>query len=337
MQDTVLILGARGRFGLAAARAFARAGWRVVGQMRPGAMAPQALAGRADVEPIEWRGIDPHDTTGLAEAAPGASVVVHALNPSAYTDQAWQAYVLPLTDAAIAVAHALNATLMMPGNVYNFGPTMPAVLQETTPQLAQTIKGQLRVVMEQRLRDSGVRSVVIRAGDYFGSGRGTWFDASVITKVRKGVLTYPGHLDVATAWAYLPDLAATFVAVAAKRSDLVQFEVFHFQGISLTGQQWLDALKPVAREQGWVAPGGDVRFKRLPWAMIRIGAWVNPSWAATLEMRYLWDTQHRLDDTRLIRLIGREPRTPLDQALRQSLTELGFLPAPVATAALMPT
>jgi NAD(P)-dependent dehydrogenase (short-subunit alcohol dehydrogenase family) len=31
MQDTVLILGARGRFGLAAARAFCDAGWRVIG------------------------------------------------------------------------------------------------------------------------------------------------------------------------------------------------------------------------------------------------------------------------------------------------------------------
>ena len=39
MQAIVLILGARGRFGLAAARAFADAGWRVLGQMRPGAQA----------------------------------------------------------------------------------------------------------------------------------------------------------------------------------------------------------------------------------------------------------------------------------------------------------
>jgi len=35
MQTTVLILGARGRFGMAAARAFADAGWRVLGQTHP--------------------------------------------------------------------------------------------------------------------------------------------------------------------------------------------------------------------------------------------------------------------------------------------------------------
>ncbi len=334
MQDTVLILGARGRFGLAAARAFAQAGWRVVAQMRPGAVAPKTQPGNAFSCSIEWRGIDLNDTAGLTQAAGSASVVVHALNPSAYTNRAWQADTLPMTEAAIAVVRALGATLMLPGNVYNFGQGMPTVLHENTPQLAQTVKGRLRVAMEQRLQGAGVRSVVIRASDYFGSGQGTWFDASIVSKIRKGVFTYPGHLDVATAWAYLPDLAATFVAVAAKRSSLAPFEVFHFQGISLTGQQWLDAIRPLAREQGWVAPNESVQFKRLPWLMIRIGAWVNPTWAATLEMRYLWDTAHRLDNARLIQRIGREPRTPLDQALRQSLTGLGLLPEPVAAPAL---
>src|SRR3990167_9388075 len=37
---TVLVLGGRGRFGLAAVQAFARDGWRVLAQMRPGAQAP---------------------------------------------------------------------------------------------------------------------------------------------------------------------------------------------------------------------------------------------------------------------------------------------------------
>ena len=81
-QSTVLILGARGRFGLAAARAFADAGWRVVAHMRPGAVAPTSRPG------IEWIHADLNDTQTLAAAAKEASVVVHALNP-AYTHKAW--------------------------------------------------------------------------------------------------------------------------------------------------------------------------------------------------------------------------------------------------------
>ena len=165
MPTTVLILGARGRFGLAVARAFADAGWRVLGQTRPGAELP------ADPR-IEWLGTDLYDTQALAAAARGAAVVVHALNP-AYTHKAWRAQVAPMLDAAIAVTRTLGATLMMPGNVYNFGAAMPPVLREDTPQAAQTVKGRIRIDMEAQLKRSGVRGVVIRAGDFFGSGRGT--------------------------------------------------------------------------------------------------------------------------------------------------------------------
>lgn len=321
MQSTVLILGARGRFGLSTARAFYDAGWRVLGQVRPGAAVP--------AEPrIEWLSTDLHDTPALASAARDATVVVHALNP-AYTHKAWRAQVTPMMDAAIAIARALNATLMLPGNVYNFGNAMPAVLREDTPQVAQTVKGQIRIAMEAQLQHSGVRGVVIRAGDFFGSGRGTWFDQVIVKDIQRGTFSYPGQRDVATAWAYLPDLARTFVAVAQKRAQLGVFEILHFKGRSMTGQQWLDALDPMARVQGWVRPEGHVRFTRLPWPLIRVGALLVPTWAALSEMRYLWDTPHTLANEKLIALIGAEPHTPLSFAVQAALSDLGLMAASV--------
>ena len=326
-QSTVLILGGRGRFGSAAARAFADAGWRVVAQMRPGAVMPMSHPG------IEWLQADLSDTQALATAAKDASVVVHALNP-AYTHKAWRAEVLPMMDSAIAVARKLGATLMMPGNIYNFGADMPDMLREDTPQVAQTVMGQIRIAMEQKLERSGVRGIVIRAGDFFGSGTGTWFDAVSVKDIRKGAFTSPGGLSTATAWAYLPDLAQAFVKVAQERARLKAFEVLHFKGNSLNAQQWLDLLTPIAREQGWLSAKANVKFKRLPWLAIRIGALFVPAWAALLEMRYLWDTPHQLDNARLVQLIGPEPRTPLGQALRQSLADLGFLSKPEVASTL---
>ena len=328
MQTTVLILGARGRFGLAAARAFADAGWRVLGQIRPGA--PVGADQR-----VEWLDIDLQDTPALAVAARGAAVVVHALNP-AYTNAAWRDQVALMMDRAIAVTRELDATLMVPGNVYNFGAAMPGVLREDTPQLAQTVKGRVRIDMEAQLQRSGVRGVVIRAGDFFGSGRGTWFDATIVKRIQKGVFTYPGPSDVATAWAYLPDLARAFVAVARQRAQLPTFEVLHFAGYQLTAQHWLDALDPLARAQGWVAPQGHVQLSRLPWPVIRLGALWMPSWAALMEMRYLWNTPHRLANDKLTALIGPEPHTPLPVAAQQALADLGWwagarAPGPTST------
>jgi nucleoside-diphosphate-sugar epimerase len=325
MPSTVLILGARGRFGWAAARAFADAGWRVLGHMRPSGQPP---ASSESDQRVEWLPIDLHDTAVLCQAARGAQVVVHALNP-VYTNRAWASQALPMLDAAIEVARQLNATLMFPGNVYNFGVGMPTLLREDTPQLPTTVKGQIRCAMEQRVAQSGVRSIVIRAGDFFGSGQGSWFDQAMVSRLQHGVLTYPGQADVPTAWAYLPDLARTFVAVAERRASLDKFAVLHFAGHSLTRLQWQQVLQGIALAQGWVRPGAQLRVKGMPWPIIRVGAWFNPVWAALLEMRYLWDRPHALDNTRLTDLIGPEPHTPLALAAQTALVALGkFTPSP---------
>lgn len=318
MTRTVLVLGARGRFGLAAARAFAAAGWRVIGQLRPDAAAPP-------VSGVAWRGLALQDTAALAAAAAGASVVVHALNPKAYSNAAWQAESGPLLASAIALCRALGATLMLPGNVYNFGSGMPALLSEDTPQCADTAKGRVRVALEQQLRASGVRSVVIRAGDFFGSGRGSWFDRVLTSNLTRGRFTYPDRGETVTAWAYVPDLARTFVAVAERAAPLAPFEVLHFAGHPISAQHWLQALTPLARAQGWVAPGAVLHRTALPWPILRLAAPLVPAWAGLVEMRYLWKTPHALANDRLTALIGPEPHTPLHQAVVAALADLGLL------------
>ena len=89
-RPTVLIHGANGRFGAAAALAFAAAGWRVLAQVR---RAPSGGLARV-AEPVA---LPLTDTAGLARAAAGASVVVHAVNPP-YTR--WDAEAMPANSSA---------------------------------------------------------------------------------------------------------------------------------------------------------------------------------------------------------------------------------------------
>lgn len=324
--SSVLILGARGRFGLAAVRAFAQAGWQVLGQVRPGAAGPV-------VPGVRWLAADPGDAAALAALAHGAQVVVHALNPP-YTQRAWRTQAPALMDAAIGLSRALGATLMLPGNVYNFGASMPALLREETAQAASTVKGRIRIALEQQLaaatRDAVMKAVVIRAGDFFGSGTGSWFDRVLAKDLQRGKLTYPGPMNVPTAWAYLPDLARSFVEVAARRNALPAFETLHFAGYSLTGQDWVDALTGIAREQGWLPAGGRLRVAAMPWALMRLASPFVPMVASLLEMRYLWRVPHALDGTALARRIGPEPHTPLPEAARAALLNIGLIREPAA-------
>ena len=50
-----------------------------------------------------------------------------------------------------------------------------------------------------------------------------------------------------------------------------------------------------------------------------------PTFAALADVRYLWSTPHGLDNTRLRALIGEEPHTPFEQAVRRALHDLGLL------------
>lgn len=318
---TVLILGARGRFGRAAARAFAQAGWRVHGQLRPGGEAPR-------IPGVQWLPVDPHDTAALAQAARGATVVVQALSPY-YANKVWRTDIPRLTQAAIDITRELGATLMLPASVYNFGAHMPPQLREDTPQLPTTEKGRLRMASEQQIleatRDGRMKAVVIRGGDFFGSGTGSWFDMAMAKDLRRGLLTYPGGLDVPTTWAYLPDMARAFVEVAQQRDRLPAFEMLHFGGYHLSGREWADALQAIAREQGWIEPDEALRVKSQSWALLRVVGLFHPMVAALCEMRYLWRTPYQLVNTRMAALTGGEPRTPFAQALRTSLAELDML------------
>lgn len=319
--SSVLILGARGRFGQAAARAFAQAGWTVHAQLRPGATGPQ-IAG------VQWLHADPSDTATLSMHAAGADVVVQALSPQ-YTHKAWRVEVPRLTSAAIDAARALGATLMLPASVYNFGQDMPNVLREDTPQEPSTFKGRMRIASEHQIReatrDGRMKAVVIRGGDFFGSSTGSWLDLVMAKGLKAGKLTYPGKLDVPTAWAYLPDMARTFVQVAQQRHRLPAFETLHFGGYHLTGRDWIAALTPIAREQGWLRADAPLRATSLSWPLLGVASLFVPTACAMWEMRYLWRRPYRLVNDRLVALIGAEPQTPFPQALRAALGELGLL------------
>jgi nucleoside-diphosphate-sugar epimerase len=324
-RPTVLILGANGRLGLAAAQAFDAAGWQVLAQARRGAAAGMPAGARLVQVPLT-------EPEALAAQAAGAQVVVYALNP-VYTR--WAQEAMPMAAAGMDLAQRLGARFMLPGNVYNFGSRMPALLQQDTPQRADTRKGRIRVAIEaemaRRCAAGTLRATVLRAGDFFGGGAGSWFDLVITKALAKGKLAYPGPLDVPHAWAYLPDLARAFVA-AAQAPDLPAFARLHFAGYTLTGAQLLAGIERAAAGLG-LAPAAGFKHGGMPWGAIRVGGLVVPMWRELAEMSYLWTAPHALAGGELERL-GLPAATPIDRALRAALLTLQpAVPAEPARAA----
>ena len=313
----VLVLGANGRFGLAAAQAFAAAGWRVLAQVRRDAAPGMPAAAELVRTPLAALAAGEAPAT-IAKA----SVVVHAVNPL-YTR--WNEEAMPAALAGMAIAERLGARFMLPGNVYNFGAAMPARIDETTPQRPTTEKGRIRVAIERELEARAaagrLRATVVTAGDFFGAGSGSWLDQVVVRSITTGKLVYPGDPALVHAWAYLPDLARAFVAVA-ELDGLAPFERFAFAGHSLTGAAFRAALERAAGTLA-IAPSRGWRLGRMPWPLLRFVGLVVPLWRELATMSYLWRAAHALDGSRLAARCPRLTSTPLDEALRASLVALG--------------
>jgi nucleoside-diphosphate-sugar epimerase len=318
MTNTVLVLGSRGRLGAALVTAFAAAGWRVIAQTRAQAKPPENLY----PPNVQWLPADMVNPAAFSQLGE-VDVVVHALNPT-YTR--WASEALPLLQSAINLSLQYQATLLFPGNVYNFGAGMPALLRETTQQQPTSVKGGIRIDMESLLEQAatarGLRSIVIRAGDFFGCGTGSWFDLLVAKGALRGRMGYAGPMGVGTAWAYVPDLAQTFVQVAQQRAQLHPFEVLHFAGYQLRREDWEQLMRTALLQLGWLQRGQVMKVQAMPWPLIRALAWAVPAWREIAEMRYLWLTPHALDGSKLARLLGTVPHTPIDEAVQHALSQL---------------
>lgn len=286
MTQSVLILGATGRFGRHCASAFAAAGW----QLR------QFDRARDD----------------LAQAARGVDVIVAGWNPPY---QNWAAEVPALHEQVRQVALANDATVILPGNVYVYGPDAPFGWTAETPHLARNPLGRIRVQMEAAYRDAGVRTILLRAGDFLDTeASGNWFDKVMVPKLPKGILTYPGRPDAQHSWAYLPDLARAAVALAEKRAALPRYLDLPFPGYTLTGQQLADALS-----QALAQP---VRLRRMSWCPLHLMRPFMPMMKHLFEMRYLWDLPHQLDGTAFQNYLPEFIPTPLEHALQQATRHL---------------
>ena len=313
-----LVLGATGGVGGEAARQLAARGWSVRALNRD----PDKLSPRHKASGLIWHRGDAMRSTDVASAASGVSVIVHAVNPPGYRN--WGELVLPMLESTIAAAVANGALIVLPGTIYNFSPDAFPNLHETSPQNPVTVKGRIRVEMENRLRaaaSTGARALIVRAGDFFGPRAGNnWFSQGLV-KPGKPVasITYPGAPGIGHQWAYLPDVAETIVRLVEKSETLETFAVFHMEGYwDADGTQMIDAIYKVVGNP-------KIKVRRTPWLLMRLLSPFVPLFRELVEMRYLWNTPVRMDNARLKAALGAEPHTPLEVAVRDTLIALGCL------------
>ena len=300
MTSTALILGPSGKVGGHAGAAFAHAGW--------------------NVRRYDRRSGD------MVGAARGADVIVNGLNPPSYHD--WAHIVPAITAQVLEAAQASGATVLLPGNVYNLD-DRGGRWSERTPHAPTTRKGRIREEMEQTYRRAGVRTIVLRAGNFIDPHHGDDVMGVVLLRtLAKGKVTSPGDPDALQAYCYVPDWARAAVALAELRAELEPFEDVPFPGHAFT----VDELRGMLGE----LTGRSIGLARFPWWAMTLAA---PFWELARElreMRYLWSLPHELDGDKLARLLPAFAPTPLLEVLRACVTACASAPRAAATVASAP-
>ncbi|MDB5417578.1 MAG: uncharacterized protein JWP50_997 [Phenylobacterium sp.] len=314
-QKLALIIGATGAFGGEVAATLLASGWRVRALHRNPDRARAATGLAAD-----WVAGDALERDDVLRAAEGVQVIVHAANPPGYRN--WAGLVPPMMENTIAAGRREGARILLPGNVYNYGPDARGTLAEDAPQHPATRKGRIRVEMERRLRQAGqegAKSLILRAGDFFGTRTTTGWMGRVMFQAGKPVrsITYPGPLGVIHAWAYLPDLAKTAVQLLDIEAELSAVASFNFAGHALDGRQMVAAFEAVV--------GRKLPVRSFPWFALSAVGPFNETFRELSEMRYLWRETVLMDNARLVNTLGAEPHTPIEAALAATLRGLGCL------------
>ncbi|ULR91389.1 NAD(P)H-binding protein [Comamonas sp. B21-038] len=319
--NMALVLGATGGIGGEVARQLRDAGWTVRALRRSGEHHIEQRDG------MVWVRGDAMSLDNVLAAAKGCSVIVHAVNPPGYLR--WGELVLPMLDNTIAAAQANCATIVLPGTVYNYGPSAFPTLGEDSPQQPVTRKGAIRVEMERRLQQASSGSckvVVVRAGDFFGPKPGnSWFSQGMLKPGRPvKAISVPNAPGVGHQWSYLPDVARTMVELAERRDTLAPFASFHMAGHwDADGTQLAEAICRVVVKRGGVRP----KVRAFPWRLTALAATFVPTLHELREMRYLWTTRVEMKNAKLVATLGHEPHTPLDDAVEAALEGMGCLPA----------
>jgi nucleoside-diphosphate-sugar epimerase len=308
-----LVLGATGGIGGETAAALARHGWKIRAFVRTVPAAAQA--------DWEWVQGDALDRSAVAAAAKGAEAIVHAVNPPGYRN--WAGLVLPMIENSVAAAEASGARILLPGTVYNYGPEAFPVLREDSPQTAITHKGKIRIALEKKLQEAaqrGVRSLIVRFGDFFGPRPGnSWFSQGMVKPGQpvKSV-TYPGKKGTGHDWAYLPDAGETFAQLMDR--ELEPFARFHFRGFwDADGTAIVSAIRRAVGNPSLPVRG-------LPWFLLGAASPFNETMRELYATRPLWQTPVELDNSKLVKFLGSEPQTPLDSAMKTTLRGLGCIP-----------
>jgi nucleoside-diphosphate-sugar epimerase len=244
---------------------------------------------------IEVRTGNAADAAFAAEAARGADVVYHCMNP-AYDSAVWARELPVLMQSLIGAARGAGARLVVLDNLYMLGHPHGKPMNESTPNNPCSRKGEVRARVAEQLFDAhkrgDVRAACGRAADFYGpGGGGTYFGDAFWPRVIAGksaqVLSDPAIVHT---YHYTHDVAAGLATLGEAPDDAC-------------GSWWMLPAAPAESSAAMIerfgrALGRTIAVERVPgFVLAAMGLFV-PMIREIREMGYQFEAPFLVDDAR---------------------------------------
>lgn len=270
---------------------------------------------------------DVQDAALLNRMSTDKDFIVHGIN---YPYNQWFGNMDTATQKIIDAASQNQATIVLPGNVYNFGNTKDPIREDSQPNRTSarpcSRKGRLRVEIEAMLEkaaDAGrCRVLNVRLPDFWGpnvlnEGVKPIFENALTGKA----LPWLVNPDIAHQSVYTKDAAEIIVRLMLREQtertqtnvSSTPYQVWNYGGTTVPSTRaWFEQITALT--------GKPLRIQVYSRFLINVLGLFVPVLREVKEMLYLYENTILLDDRKVLALFPDFRPTPMNQALTETLT-----------------
>ena len=308
--NNILVLGATGSIGYAVTESLVARQLPVTILVRNRAKAEVLFPNASTLTIVEG---DAQNAPLLNQVAADKTHIFHGIN---YPYHQWFGNMDVVTQKVIDAAAQNRATIVFPGNVYNFGNTKDPIRENSRPNPVSK-KGQLRVtieaILEKAANDGRCHVLNVRLPDFWGpnvlnDGVRPIFEGALTGKALPWLINaHIPHQSV-----YTKD-AAEIIARLMLQDPQAPYEVWNYGGQTFPSVRWffehITALtgKPLKMQV----------YSRL--AISFLGLFL-PVVREVKEMGYLYANTILLDDSKVRTTFPDFRETPIDEAISETLS-----------------
>ncbi|MBD2752771.1 NAD(P)H-binding protein [Spirosoma validum] len=315
----ILVLGATGSIGYAVTANLLARRLPVTILVRNRAKAEALFSEQSTLTIVEG---DVQDSALLSRISADKDFIFHGIN---YPYNQWFGNMDTATQKIIDAAAQNQATIVLPGNVYNFGNTKEPIREDSRPNPCSR-KGRLRVEIEAMLENAATtgrcRVVNVRLPDFWGpnvlnEGIKPIFENALTGKALPWIV----NADIPHQSVYTKDAAEIIARLMVREwaertqseASSAAYQVWNYGGTTVASMRaWFEQITALT--------GKPLKVQVYSRLVISVLGLFMPVLREVKEMLYLYDNTIVLDDSNVLALFPDFEPTPMNQALTETLT-----------------